>query len=920
MKKRLLFKLLTLAAVLTTLQASAAMYIVGDTPFGGWDLESPAQMTDNGNGTYSYSGIISGTVYFVFGDGRANDWETFGANYRYGPNANGNNEEVSPNNWVTTQRSNSGAYVFSGSGSSYTVTFDKTNMRFKIEEGLYSFQQNGIYYLVTSYNTVSVTKGSTYGMDYEGDIDIPSSVTHAGVTYQVTGIFNKAFQSCHDLTSINIPTSVTSIGNSAFYYCTSLTQVVIPESVQTIGDWNFYHSDNLTTVILPSTLQSMGSDCFGSCPNISRVTCRATTPPTLGNYCFSTVYTTKPTLYVPEGSVSAYQADTKWTAFFNPITAMPDYDFSQISLKFVITGGHTAKVVGCVLSPDNTQGSWGIPNEVTYQGVTYLVTEVGARAFYGYNKITTVYIGSNIKTIGIYAFYNCTALKNLSLANVEIIAGSAFGNTTSLQTVVLPNSLTCINNYAFEYSGLTSVTIPSSVKIIDANPFLGCQSLTDITVQNSNEKFTSVNGVLFNKSMTSLLAYPIGNSASSYIVPEGVTQIGINAFGGGNILQKVTLPSSLTEVHYYAFSECPSLTNVTCLAETPPAIYELPSISTFAATVYQNAGLRVPYSSHEAYRNHAIWGQFNNIVSEEVINPIIAGDVTNDGHVTISDVTALINLLLTGMADNNPAADVNGDNIKNISDVTTLINKLLTGTAESGSSSGEARSNYLINSIPFSMVKVAGGTFMMGEENDDLATPVHQVTVSDYCIGETEVTQVLWTTIMKSNPSYNQNHIYLPVENIDWNACQEFTSRLSQLTGQNFRLPTEAEWEFAARGGNKSEGYIYAGSNNLGQVAWYKNNSGNKSHIVATKAPNELGLYDMSGNVFEWCQDYWGSYSSAAQIDPQGPSSGDGRVCRSSAFNRDTNGHDWFKCGGRTYDFPGSPADDTGLRLARDAR
>ena len=132
---------------------------------------------------------------------------------------------------------------------------------------------------------------------------------------------------------------------------------------------------------------------------------------------------------------------------------------------------------------------------------------------------------------------------------------------------------------------------------------------------------------------------------------------------------------------------------------------------------------------------------------------------------------------------------------------------------------------------------------------------------------------------MGSNPS-NHKGDNLPVENVSWNDCQVFIQKLNQLTGKQFRLPTEAEWEYAARGGRKSRGYKYAGSNDIGSVAWYWDNSGNGTHPVATKQANELGVYDMSGNVWEWCSDWYGDYQSSSQSDPQGPSSGFCRVIR----------------------------------------
>ena len=193
---------------------------------------------------------------------------------------------------------------------------------------------------------------------------------------------------------------------------------------------------------------------------------------------------------------------------------------------------------------------------------------------------------------------------------------------------------------------------------------------------------------------------------------------------------------------------------------------------------------------------------------------------------------------------------------------------------------------YTVNGVSFKMIAVKGGTFQMGSDDGyEWEKPVHQVTLSDYYIGETEVTQELWNAVMGSNPSYCTGNMQRPVETVSWNDCQTFISRLNQLTGETFRLPTEAQWEYAARGGNKSKGYTYSGSNAIDDVAWYNDNSDRMTHPVKTKAPNELGIYDMSGNVFEWCSDWYGSYSSAAQTDPTGPATGFYRVRRGGSWD-----------------------------------
>ena len=214
--------------------------------------------------------------------------------------------------------------------------------------------------------------------------------------------------------------------------------------------------------------------------------------------------------------------------------------------------------------------------------------------------------------------------------------------------------------------------------------------------------------------------------------------------------------------------------------------------------------------------------------------------------------------------------------------------------------------------INIEMVKVEAGTFTMGatselnkheltrddkirmffgitpEKKDscrNVGKPAHQVTLTnDYYIGKYEVTQALWKAVMGNNPS-NFKGDNLPVEQVSWDDCQEFISKLNSITGKSFRLPTEAEWEYAARGGNKSRGYQYSGSNNLSDVAWYGDNSGSKTHQVGSKQANELGIYDMSGNVSEWCQDWYGDYSKSSQTNPKGSASGALRVLRGGRYS-----------------------------------
>ena len=230
---------------------------------------------------------------------------------------------------------------------------------------------------------------------------------------------------------------------------------------------------------------------------------------------------------------------------------------------------------------------------------------------------------------------------------------------------------------------------------------------------------------------------------------------------------------------------------------------------------------------------------------------------------------------------------------------------------------GFSNQTITVKGVSFEMVYVEGGSFDMGatsEQGSDAESdekPVHSVTLDGYYIGKCEVTQELWEAVMGSNPSYFKG-AQNPVESVSWNDCQNFIKKLNSLTGRTFRLPTEAEWEYAARGGNKSRHYKYSGSGNIDDVAWYYNNSGDKTHAVGTRTANELGIYDMSGNVDELCSDRYDYYSAGAQTNQQGPSSDSYRVLR---------GGSWYyyarfcRVSSRSRSVPNSGYNDYGLRL-----
>jgi formylglycine-generating enzyme required for sulfatase activity/TolB-like protein len=314
----------------------------------------------------------------------------------------------------------------------------------------------------------------------------------------------------------------------------------------------------------------------------------------------------------------------------------------------------------------------------------------------------------------------------------------------------------------------------------------------------------------------------------------------------------------------------------------------------------------------------------------EAGNIKVIGQALNAQYVLAGSVRSLgrTNLFTAEIINIENASQLAGDavNYRVLDDGLKLMAEL-GGKLAGGGGSSPARN------APANMVLVEGGTFQMGSSNGDSdEKPVHTVTVKSFYMGRTEVTQKEWREVMGNNPS-NFRGDNLPVENISWYEAVEYCNKLSLKEGltpayrgsrdsmvcdfnaTGYRLPTEAEWEYAAKGGNKDYiSYEYAGSNSVDGVAWYSGNSGNTTHPVGTKQANSLGLYDMSGNVWEWCWDWYGSYSGGNQTNPSGASSGTIRVLRGGSWNSSAAG---VRSAYRISVTPSNRDDDLGFRLVR---
>lgn len=608
-------------------------------------------------------------------------------------------------------------------------------------------------------------------------------------------------------------------------------------------------------VILPNTITEIGDKAFQNCTNLQTVQCPANTPPTIYSSTFNNIHS-KCYLYVRKHLAETYMNANYWSNFGNRIEEQPDLKVNNI--YYYIIDDNSLEV------SDNGSNSYSgnvtIPARVTIDGKTYQVTKIGP-----------------------YAFYYCD----------------------NLVKVNMPNTIKSIDRYAFSYcSKLKSITIPESVTRIDDTaigwyPYLEHINFNAISCDDFSkpDNATSINPdvdrpeTIFGDKVQRIPAWiPWGGKNTNLTIPNSVTSIGNGAFYGWVNLKELTIGSNVQLIGDSAFINA-SIQKINTPHKTPPEIGE----RTFNRSTLNNSKVFIPARCHLNYMRDQNWREFYFIIQEETA---FSGDVNCDSEINVADINSIIDRILSNNNEFDYNSDVNNDGEINIADINSIIQKILDGdnTIEVGSDYYQ----FNVNGVSFKMIKVDGGTFEMGcKKYTQPRRPTRSVTLSDYYIGETEVTLGLWKALMGNNPSaYAQEGWYsedlsCPVDNVSWYECREFISKLNVITGKNFRLPTEAEWEYAARGGNLSHGYAWAGCGslaNLNEFAWF-NYTNHLPESVATKLPNELGLYDMSGNVFEWCLDFMDGWTSDAVINPTGGLYGlynsNYKVIRGGSINND---------------------------------
>ena len=782
----------------------------------------------------------------------------------------------------------------------------------------YDFTASNLQYVITSSTTAKVV-GHVIASP-SGSYAIHSTATNSatGTTYLVTEIGEGAFKNCDKITSITINENVVTIGENAFSGCSGMTRVTIPNTVTTIGGFSFGNCTSLTEVVIPNSVTyvgglafaycsaltsvDLGENCrfnnssrwsmniFKGCTSLTDITCRSLEAWEFEEPMFEESTYTTATLHVPSSALNAYQNTNYWNKFTH-VEGFAD-ESDALSSALNIEGG-------TIYFGSSGDYPWTVVSE---GGRTYAMSGNAGVASSSSVLTATMTLSSPMTLFFDFKAWgegNAWDKCEFLVDGVTRFTYGARQNDWETYSVLLTAGT---HTLTWQYTKDSSVNPTGDYFAVD-NVCLGA----DLSEAVSDGALT----------VTSIGAYPWievteGNRTYARSGNAGVS----SSTSEMTSTVKVTLLSSLS-FDFKARGEGSSTAWDKCE-------FIVDGVSQFAYGARQNDWetytmdvtpgthtLTWRYTKDSSVNPEGDYFAVDNLTIHSIQK---RGDVDADGNVNISDVTALIDYLLSGNASGivlaNADCDLDGN--VNISDVTTLIDYLLSGSWTGNS--------FTIGGVTFNMVPVTGGTFTMGftgetpDSYDESALPAHQVTLSSYSIGETEVTQALWVAVMGSNPSNYTGDTSRPVESVSWNDCQAFITQLNQITGVTFRLPTEAEWEFAARGGNMSHGYMYAGSNTLDDVAWNSNNNlTNTTQPVGQKSPNELGLYDMSGSVWEWCNDYYDVYSANAQTNPTGPASGVERAFRGGAFFNSEVGHRvWF----RNHTSADHVADGLGFRLA----
>ena len=647
----------------------------------------------------------------------------------------------------------------------------------------------------------------------------------------------------------------------------------------------------------------------------------------------------------------AYSEEKEFTTYALPEVRTEDVSDIQVnsallSATLVFDGNDTATIKGFC---------WSDKSEPTIEGDHIAIDTASA----GYTYALTSLLSETQYFVRAYA-------QN----KIGIVYGEEKSFTTN-KSVVLPSVTTTAITKITETSAVAGGNVTS-----DGNASVTERGVCIATIANptvANTKITAGNGVgAFTCELTGLQegtkyyvrAYAVNSKGTAYgeevvfttsvagvptvttTQPSSITET--TAVAGGNVTSNGGASVSERGV-VYSLSANPAITNLSSTIVRSGNgtgaftcnLSNLQAGTTYYVRAYAINNKGTAYGDEVSFTT-AVPITLATVTTASITNITettakAGGTVTNDGNASVTERGVVYSTNENPTIANNKLTNGSGTgsftcNLTGLQANTTYyvrayaVNSKGTAygeevsftTKEQSSTEPGVTETITVNGVSFKMVAVEGGTFTMGataEQGLDLmgeASPTHSVTLSDFLIGETEVTKELWYAVMEIN-SGSSSELKKPIVNVSWGSCQTFISKLNYLTGKRFRLPTEAEWEYAARGGNKTQGYMYAGSNNPNDVAWYKDNCSNTTHPVQQKMDNELGIYDMSGNVSEWCLDWYGTYSSSAQTNPIGLTSGTFRVRRGGSILSVKGG---CRVSNRLNATPTDSDSDAGFRLA----
>ena len=685
----------------------------------------------------------------------------------------------------------------------------------------YDFEQNGAFFKKVSDNEVALTIGENA---YSGSVTVPTEVTYQGVTYAVTAIGDGAFADA-SLTSLSLPVTITSVGAGAFEGC-----VIQSLYITGSGEWT---AGAIGAEVTNLYVGSEVSGIKGLQVNPTKIYSYAAVPPICDEQTFLG-YNAE--LHVPASSLAAYFTAPYWCNFTNIVGDA--VELIALSLDKTSIEALVGSMVTLTATLDPNEA---VPNEIiwTTSNESVATVEDGMVTLTGPGECDIMAACQSKMAV-------CHVTATVIMATEVILSQESakleIGSSLTLTATVIPDDAT--------YKAVTWATTDSTVAVVSDGVITAIGTGECFIIASCGECQAMCRVIVVEH-----LIYITLDEHDVDLLPNHI----------------ITLTPSITPVStdLVVTSRDPSV----AAARLANGLIQVVGVKEGSAMITLNSadGYAEPDSCLVT-------------VYTEI------GDVNSDGFVNVTDVTTLISqvTLAEGSEFFLENADVNYDGVVNITDVTLLINYIM------GTGSLKPKDlqpvEYIVNGVKFNMMRVRGGTFNMGAtvEMDSDAnaneSPVHQVTLSSYYIGQTEVTQELWQAVMGSNPSNYTGDLQRPVEKVSYNDCQLFITQLNDLTGLNFRLPTEAEWEYAARGGRKSHNYRYAGSNDIGEVAWFIDNSDGTTHPVATKKANELGIYDMSGNVCEWCGEWFSLYPEDPQINPVGPETGKSIVHRGGSL------------------------------------